>query len=234
MSNGQLQKLVIKAYTDPEFRNEASDGALYTTAVNPETYSMTLKTEYNEQSGQGNSSATPKFVRTIPEELELDFLFDRTGVFQNNDSAGSDNGNGIEEDIENFKKTVFRYNGEIHKPNYLKVSWGTLLFQCVLLELNIEYKLFRPDGKPLRAVGKAKFKSLIDEEKRAAEENNSSPDLTHIRTVYDGDTLPLMTHKIYGDSKYYLEVAKVNNLTNFRKLKVGDRLYFPPIDKLAQ
>uniref|UniRef100_A0AAU6WLI4 LysM domain-containing protein n=1 Tax=Chryseobacterium endophyticum TaxID=1854762 RepID=A0AAU6WLI4_9FLAO len=61
----------------------------------------------------------------------------------------------------------------------------------------------------------------------------NSPDLTHKRTIQDGDTLPLMTERIYGDSKYYLEVAKVNNLINFRQLVPGEELYFPPIEKIS-
>lgn len=40
-----------------------------------------------------------------------------------------------------------------------------------------------------------------------------------------------MTKRIYGDSKYYLEVARVNKLTTFRKLKTGQQLIFPPIQK---
>ena len=42
-----------------------------------------------------------------------------------------------------------------------------------------------------------------------------------------------MSKKIYGDSKYYLEVARVNQLTNFRKLTPGQELLFPPLEKLA-
>ncbi len=39
------------------------------------------------------------------------------------------------------------------------------------------------------------------------------------------------SYRIYGDSKYYLEVAKANNLTNFRKLTPGQEIFFPPIQK---
>lgn len=38
-----------------------------------------------------------------------------------------------------------------------------------------------------------------------------------------------MTQKIYGDPAYYIQIAKVNNLNNFRKLKTGTNLKFPPI-----
>jgi nucleoid-associated protein YgaU len=65
----------------------------------------------------------------------------------------------------------------------------------------------------------------------AAKANVQSPDLTHVRVVEEGDTLPLMAKRIYGDSKYYLEVARVNRITSFRKLKTGQRIFFPPIQK---
>jgi nucleoid-associated protein YgaU len=63
------------------------------------------------------------------------------------------------------------------------------------------------------------------------EENNSSPDLTHYRVIKKGDTLPLMCYRIYGDSKYYIQVAKANKLSNFRHLKEGEEIFFPPIAK---
>jgi len=40
-----------------------------------------------------------------------------------------------------------------------------------------------------------------------------------------------MVHKIYGSFKYYLQVAKVNNLKNFRDLIPGQKLIFPPFEK---
>ena len=105
------------------------------------------------------------------------------------------------------------------------------MFKGALTEMNIEFKLFKPDGTPIRAVAKAKFTGFVEDDLRAAKENNKSPDLTHLRTVKEGDTLPLMSFRIYGDSKYYLEVAKVNNIINFRKLKTGQEIFFPPLQK---
>ena len=83
----------------------------------------------------------------------------------------------------------------------------------------------------LEQLQKQKFKGFVEDDLRAAKENNKSPDLTHFRIVKAGDTLPLMTYAIYGDSKYYLEVAKANNLINFRKLDAGQRIFFPPLQK---
>jgi nucleoid-associated protein YgaU len=49
--------------------------------------------------------------------------------------------------------------------------------------------------------------------------------------VREGDNLPLLTYRIYGNAELYLEVARVNKLINFRRLRVGSRVAFPPVDK---
>jgi nucleoid-associated protein YgaU len=235
--SGELTKLKIKAFSDEQFSEEVADGE-FRTLLNPETYVFKYKIEQNDDQASGTSASAPRFNRALPEDLELEFVFDRTGVLTDYGAAGTagdntfnDEGRGVIDDLEHFKKVVFDYNGEEHKPNYLIISWGTLLFKGTLSEMDITFKLFKPDGTPLRATARAKFKGFVEDNLRVAMENNSSPDLTHVREVKKGDTLPLMTFRIYGDSKYYLEVAKANRITNFRKLEVGQRIFFPPIEK---
>ncbi|MBG44581.1 MAG: hypothetical protein CL530_11510 [Aequorivita sp.] len=226
---GELKKLKIIAYRDNKFTQIVGDG-VFSSLLNPEKYAFKYKVEYTEAQGQGTSATQPKFVRTAPEDLNLEFLFDRTGIIKGN---SDDLGIGIVADIERFKRIVFDYNGDEHKPNYLMIGWGTLLFKGILAEMSIEYKLFSPEGVPLRAVVTASFKGVVEDSLRVARENNNSPDLTHVRIVKEGDTLPLMTFKIYGDSKYYLQVAAANNLTNFRRLQPGQQIIFPPIEKVS-
>ncbi|WP_423126895.1 CIS tube protein [Gaoshiqia sp. Z1-71] len=236
--SGELIKLRIKAFRDERFSDEVADGE-FKTLLNPENYKFKYKIEQNEEQASGTSAMAPRFNKALPEDLELQFVFDRTGVLVDYTSPGGegnktfkDEGGGIIDDVEQFKKVIFDYNGDEHKPNYLVISWGTLLFKGTLAEMDITFKLFKADGTPLRAVANAKFKGFVEDDLRVARENNSSPDLTHVRTVQEGDTLPLMAFRIYGDSKYYLEVAKVNQISNFRKLKVGQQIFFPPIEKV--
>ena len=205
MSQGALKKLVIKAYKDDKFNDEVANGE-FTTLVNPEKYMVAYKPEYTEVQGQGTSGSQPKFTKIPPQELDLDLLFDSSGVI---DGKG-DSTNGIIDKIEAFKRIVFEYKGEEHKPNYLMIKWGALLFKGSLVDLSIEYRLFASDGTPLRANAKLKVKGTIDDDLRVAKENNQSPDLTHYRKVKAGDTLPLMCYRIYGDSNYYWKRDKVN------------------------
>ena len=58
----------------------------------------------------------------------------------------------MQKKVESFQK-VTGYNGDIHRPNYLKVAWGRIqIKRCVLKSASIVYKLFKPSGVPLRAV----------------------------------------------------------------------------------
>lgn len=223
MPEGQFEKLKIYAYSDPGCENQV--GEPFTVMMNPENYTQEIKMEFENGQGQGTSGSQPRFKLKPPEELSFEILFDNTGIIDKNPRSD------IAQDIENFKQFLMGYEGDIHQPKFFKFVWGTSLMKGICVLLNIAYKLFNPNGKPIRAICKVSIRELKEEELRVAEERNSSPDLTHYRTVKKGDTLPLMCYRIYGHSKYYWQVAQVNGLSNFRDLQPGAELFFPPFEK---
>ena len=226
---GELEKLHIIAYSDAELSSEVEDGTFYT-LVNPETYELKYKVEFKEQQASGTSAHMLEFDKIPPKEISFDFLFDRTGAVPG--APADEEDGGVENDIEKLKKVVLDYNGDLHRTHYLKIVWGTLLFKCCLTSLDVTYKLFKADGTPVRAVAKAGFKEFKENQLRVNEEKANSPDLTHLKTVKEGDTLPLMAYRVYGDSKYYMDLARVNGILNFRDLQAGQVLVFPPLQNL--
>lgn len=229
MPLGQLKKMKIVSYTSADYSDDSKDGE-FEALINPESYQLDYKIEYNSEQGQGASSSQQRYTMTKPEDLSFEFLFDATGALVTGGRPGAQKED-ITDEIQKFKDMLTAFDGSSHQPRHLKLFWGTLLFKGRLATLQIQFKLFKPDGRPLRAVAKATFKGSIEENFRVALENAQSPDVTHVRTVMAGDTLPLMCHRIYGDSRFYLEVAKANGLSNFRSLRTGDELIFPPIEK---
>ena len=209
---GKLVKLQIIAYEDDSYNTPT--GAGFTTLLNPETFSESVKIEYNTLQAFGTTSDKLKFNKIKPQELEFDLLFDATGVVNNGISQYPDQD--VSRQIAFFKSVALNYNGNIHSPNHVKIIWGELIFKSCLIELNITYTLFKADGTPLRAKAKARFRESIAETLSCAMANKSSPDLTHLREVGAGDTLPLMANRIYGNSADYIKVAKYNNLKAFR------------------
>lgn len=230
MPAGQLEKMKIYAYNNPELseahlaRGEEFDNP-FVALMNPETYTLETKMEFNFQQGQGTSGSQSRFELKLPEEMSFEFLFDNTGIIDGQPTTD------IADKIQRFVLLLMGHDGETHEPKFFKLAWGTLIFKGRCTALNINYKLFNPDGKPIRAICKVTFKEFKEENLRVAQEDNQSPDLTHYRVVKKGDTLPMMCYKIYGDSKYYLEIARVNKLPNFRKLQYGQELFFPPLTK---
>jgi nucleoid-associated protein YgaU len=219
---GELKKLTIEPYTQIDYSSKADCGD-FVAMFNPSSYRHKYEVEYQPVQGQGTTGSAQKFGKIKPQEYTFEFLIDGTGV--------SSEKKEVADEIEHFLIVTGKNNGDIHRPHYLKISWGSLISKCVLKSAEITYNLFRADGKPLRARINATFAENIDDALRVAEEGNNSPDLTHSRVVKDGDTLPLMSWRIYGKPDYYLEVARANNLANFRQLTVGQTLYFPPLNR---
>jgi hypothetical protein len=223
MADG-ITKLQVTAYADGDFTKPVA-GPLSVT-VNPDKYTHSYQIKYTDPQAQGSTGASPRFNKIAAEKVNFELVFDGTGVIAPPTPAPPQP---VSKQIEAFKGIVFDYSGKIHSPKYVKLNWGTLLFRCRLSSLDFTYKLFKPDGSPLRATARAAFIGYTDEEELARQANKSSPDLTHLVMVKAGDTLPLMCWNVYGTSTPYLQVAAVNELVEFRNLRPGSQLLFPPL-----
>ena len=218
---GTLEKLLILAYTTPDYSGEPA--SQFTSYVNPNEITLSYEMEYDAAQGSGTTGSRMNFKKMKPGDLALTFFLDGTGA----------NGERIDvqQKIEEFQ-TVTGYNGDIHRPNYLKVSWGTLTVKrCVLKSASIAYKLFQPNGIPLRAVITASFTDNSDDTTRVAMAQDQSPDLTHLRVIKTGDKLPVLCNEIYGDPRLYLRVAQANGIDDFRNILPGMRIFFPPLEE---
>jgi hypothetical protein len=222
---GELKKLKIEAYEEITYDENGKVDEVFVAMFNPASYSEKYEIEYNEDQAQGTSGSSQNFGRIKPQEYTFEFLIDGTG-------AAADPVE-VDEEVARFLTLTYQYEGGLHRPYYLKLSWGRLVVRCIMKSANVSYTLFKPDGFPLRAKINATFSEISDDELRAAEEERSSPDLTHYRQVKDGDTLPLMCHRIYGDIRHYLAVAEYNGLIDFRSLETGRTIAFPPLADLA-
>jgi len=216
---GELTKMKIVAYKDPEFLSQLGK---YDVLINPENYKLKNEQQYTtNDTTNGSSVQTAKYKGGGSGLFELALFFDGTGIISKRK---------VDEQIKEVKELVYQYNGDIHEPNYLRVYWGTQsLFQGRLKSWNVNYTMLDMDGSPLRAEVSLVLVASVSAKKKALEERKNSSDLTHIRPVLDGDNLPLMCYRIYGDSRFYLRVAQHNKITNFRAIKPGDEIIFPPV-----
>ena len=218
---GKLEKLLIMAYTTPDYSGSAL--SKFESYVNPNEITLSYEMEYDSAQGSGTTKSRMSFKKQKPGDLSLTFFIDGTGA----------NGQQIDVQtaVEKFK-TVTGFNGDIHRPNYLIVNWGTLeVNRCVLKSASIAYKMFRPNGIPLRALITAVFTDNSDDKTRVAVEQKKSPDLTHLRVIKAGDNLPTLCGQIYGNPRLYLRVARANGIDDFRNIPPGTQVFFPPLEK---
>lgn len=222
MAGGQLEKLLVRAYSAPDYA-QSSLIDTFESYVNPNEITVAYEMEYDSAQGSGTTGSRMDFKKVKPGDMSLAFFLDGTGA------------NGVKIDVqtqvEKFQ-TVTGYNGNIHRPNYLLIAWGTIqIKRCVLKSASIAYKLFKADGTPLRATISASFVDAVEDQTRVALAQDSSPDLTHVRVLRAGETLAGLCQQIYGDPALYLKVARANQLDSVRHLPAGTRVRFPPLQK---
>lgn len=231
VTSGELVKFSISDVDNPSKKFEVM--------YNPTSFNESYKVEYNTPEAQGQGEQQSTYSRIGPQELNFEFLLDGTGA------SASSNGLGIaapvpgadkifkpievNDKIKEFLELCYLPDSDAHKPRELKLVWGPLVANVILISADIQYTLFKPDGKPLRARIKTTFRVQNSQEMIEARLKFKSSDLTHIREVEENQSLPLLTHKVYDDPQYYLQVARHNKLKHFRRLKTGESLSFPPL-----
>lgn len=249
---GIIDKMRIEVFPTKEYTEPPSKTIFV--QVNPEKYSLRHDVDFNEEQALGTSGSSLKFNRINSEEASFEFLFDSSGVIppgKIKEGKGEESlldkvsditdaikpamvkpfaeVETIEKEVEEFKKLLMGYNGETHETSFLRVLWGGYSLDCRLKNMEIEYTLFRKDGRPIRAKVNCTFKKTIDYNLMLAVENKTSPDLTHQRTAKMNDRLLLLAEDIYQNENYYIDVAKANGMLTFRNLDIGQKIQFPPV-----
>ena len=233
--NVSLEKLKIKSFPTAKRQEGVFDFLVKTHEVmfNPESYSFSYTNEYQKYQGINTSGRTARYSLTRSKQLSLKLILDDSsataGLFAGLSSVGPFSRETVHDRVEEFLNFTAHMDGNIHAPRYLRIEWGDLIFDCRLVSVNVNYTLFSRSGIAIRAELDTVFIEDLEESKRLKQDGKSSPDLTHTRTITSGDTLPLMSERIYNDPNYYIQIAQANRLSNFRKLKAGTVINFPPI-----
>ena len=128
-------------------------------------------------------------------------------------------------------EVIKEYDGTEHSTPYVQIVSGDFIFNgmCSSFEEDI---ISKDENLKLEVVEiKLKFISTISIELANAAAGRSSPDMTHYYTIKEGETLPIISNKIYGRANLYLALAKYNNLHSPRFIKAGQKIIVPPLIK---
>ena len=125
--------------------------------------------------------------------------------------------------IKNLRSHLIDLVASEHKNAEIRVKFGSIEFVGYCTSFKVDYIDFDLTGEPLSAEVSLSFQ----EEPDAADVQ--SPDITHLITIKEGDHMTNIVKKIYGSPIYVTDVARANNLTSFRGIESGSKLYFPPL-----
>ena len=224
--SGKKDKLKISTCSvDSSGNIKVDKNKSFTFMLNPSEYDHSYAIGYSRKEAIGQSGSDTKFGGVKPEKLKFSALIDGSGAVSGTDANTLD----VKTQIKAMRDIVYKYDGDKHEPSHVRVLWGSQIFFGRLESMAIDNTMFKPSGEPLRAKVQLAFIGFMSKEEEALRANRSSPDMSHLVEVKAGDTLPSLCYRVYKDSSYYLEVARINNMTNFRDIKPGIKLLFPPL-----
>jgi nucleoid-associated protein YgaU len=225
----KLEKLRIYAFSDYQRQTPAQPVDSFDAMFNPETLSREFGFTYRAAQTVGDQRQPAQVTFAPPASLNVKLLIDGSGVAEMGLIKLFAPPPSVDEQIASFLKLAFETNGATHRPNFLRLSYGEIKFDCLLSKVTINQQSFDRQGKTVRAELDVE---LIQDEQVPEELRRthfSSPDVSHSRAVRAGDTLPLLAAEIYGSPRHHLAVARANGLDQPRMLEPGTVLLFPPL-----
>lgn len=214
---------LVPCYMNGNVIDTIPDREIFSVMLNPEKFTITDEIE-RVPIYFGNMRQEVHLLKSPTFELSK-ILLDTTGAVP--EDLWPEGCKTIKDMIECLKNAVLYPYGEFHQVPIVQLFWCGMVFTTWVTKLTTDYTLFNINGLPLRAEVSLTFVQFFPD--KWPYEEYKSPDLTHLVEVKAGDTLPLMCNRIYNDPSYYLQIARINGLTNFRQIKPGMMLEFPPI-----
>ncbi len=228
----KLEKLKLLAYETRDDRESGVSPAadnVFTVMYNPTSVTLRYGAEFSKRKSMRADDKERRIAGVTAGRLSLDLVMDGTGV-SDDGRAGGGRSESVARRVDRFLEMCLAVVTDTHRPRFLRVQWGTgtqglQSFDCQLESVDIKYTSFDRNGAPLRV----ELATVFVEDRPPSKV--ASPDLSHVRTVVAGDTLPALCKAIYGSPAHYVRIARINGLDHFRALTPGQELLFPPFER---
>jgi len=178
--SGKLEKMQIASYTDDKFSKRSKDEEAhdFSVLINPASYSHALALRYDDKHPPDRGETPPHFDGVAADFVKFELVFDGTGVVPG--AAVAAGGEGITQQLDQFRKVLFDCEARLRSPKYLILRWGTLNYRCRVSSLDFDYTLFNPDGTPLRARANVTFVACGHDQDLEGNAANRSSDRSHL------------------------------------------------------
>jgi contractile injection system tube protein/LysM domain-containing protein len=198
---------------------------------NPSEYTITKTNTWNFKEVQGQSLPPAEFGGGNPRELSLSLLLDASLL----DAADS---------VKDVTDKLFKMmevgdgqpaGGSRSAPPYVTFRWGAVdTFKAVCTSLTVAFQLFKPNGEPIRADVKLDLKQAEQASTASSNSANQGQNPTTqslagagVHRVQDGDSLPSIAYRAYGDATRWRTIAEANDIDDPLRLRRGAALMLP-------
>jgi nucleoid-associated protein YgaU len=103
------------------------------------------------------------------------------------------------------------------------------VFPCLVTSVKQEFKLFSPEGTPLRAKLTLALEEYISLQDQVNTINPQSSDHTRSHVLEQGQTLTQVAAEYLGSAREWRHLADANGLTDPRRIPAGLTLTIPPL-----
>ena len=219
-------------YTKAQLQIDGS--APFDVLFNPTEYSISKSNEWKFEKVTGTAFTPPAFGGGNPRELTLNLLLDASLL------GKTQHVRGITDQLFRMMEVPGGSSGGSSSaaPPFITFTWGSeTTFKSVCTSLTVAYKLFRPNGDPIRADVKMTLKQAEAASTASSTGANRGTNPTTrakaghgVHTVKDGDTLPSIAYEAYGDATVWRAIADANGVENPLHLRRGRALSLPRLD----
>jgi nucleoid-associated protein YgaU len=116
-------------------------------------------------------------------------------------------------------------------PPTCQFDWANFKsFPVFIVKVSLNFDLFSPEGKPLRAYADIQFKQATDDGKLVRQNPTSGSYARKIWTVLEGETLDWIAYQEYGDANAWRHIAEINGLNDPMNLRPGQLLKLTPLE----
>jgi hypothetical protein len=219
-------------YTKAQLQIEGK--APFDVLFNPTEYSISKSNEWKFEKVTGTAFTPPQFGGGSPRELTLNLLLDASLL------GKTQHVRGVTDELFKMMEVPAGSSGGSSQaaPPFITFTWGSeTTFKSVCTSLTVAFKLFRPNGDPIRADVKMTLKQAEAASTASSTGANRGTNPTTranaghgVHTVKDGDSLPSIAYEAYGDATVWRSIADANGIENPLHLRRGRALSLPRLD----
>lgn len=201
-----------------------------TVCFNPAEYSIQKAASYSEKAIIGMDGKLAQFISGENETLTMTLYFDtyQPPVLDESGKKKPEGGTNVT-GMTNEIRDLAQMDGSLHRPPIVTFSWGKVILEGVITNVNQTFTMFLPSGIPVRAKMDITLKKIFQPGASKKKVPHESPDRTKFRTVKEGEQLWNYAYEEYGDVGMWKVIARENQIADPLRILPGQMIRLPAI-----